>query len=118
MDLNICTLVISKYHIFSDLSFVSISYFHGHDTSPPPSERWRDSNEGGGRAKAEVTKRAMVTATMVVSNNMSDGNGNKGGRQAVALREMVAAMTVVGKDEGNGISRATKRVWVAWRWQR
>ncbi len=117
MDLNICTLVILKYHIFSDLSSISISYFHGHDTSPPPSEQQRNSNKGGREAKAKVTKRAMVTATMVVSNNKGVGNGNKGGRQAAAMREMVAAMTVVGKDEGNGISRATKRMWALWRWQ-
>ncbi len=47
-------------------------------------------------------KRAMVMASRVVSNDKGDGDGNKGGKQATAMRVMVATTTVVGKDEGSG----------------
>jgi hypothetical protein len=74
--------------------------------------------------KAEATKRAIVTATRVASDddgnrdgNKSNGNSNKGGGQAT-MRAMAAAMTVVGDDEGNGGSnkQVAKRVKVARRW--
>ncbi len=52
--------------------------------------------------KAKATKRAMAMVTRVVSNNESNGNGNKGGGQATATRAMMAATTVVGKDEDGG----------------
>jgi hypothetical protein len=57
-------------------------------------------NKGGGRVKAEATKRAIPTATRVASNDngtgnsgKSDGDGNKGAGQATT-RAMVAATTV------------------------
>jgi hypothetical protein len=52
--------------------------------------------------KAKVTKRAMTMAMRVASNDEGDGNHNKGGGGATAMRAMVVAMTVVGKDESNG----------------
>ncbi len=54
--------------------------------------------------KAKATRRAMATATRVVSDNKGDGDSNKGGGQATGMRAMAAAMTVVGKDEGGGNS--------------
>jgi hypothetical protein len=38
--------------------------------------------------KAQATKRAMVTATRVASNNKGNGNGDKGCRQVTATRAM------------------------------
>jgi hypothetical protein len=36
-----------------------------------------DGDEGGGQVKAEVTKRAITTATRVVSDDDGNGNGGK-----------------------------------------
>ncbi len=34
MDLNICTLIILKYHIFVLILHIHKGYFHGHNTLP------------------------------------------------------------------------------------
>jgi hypothetical protein len=73
-------------------------------SSPPPSSRQRNGNKGGGQVKAKATKRAIMMAMRVVSNNEGDCNGDEGGRQATARRGSAAAMTVVGKDEGGGMA--------------
>jgi hypothetical protein len=52
--------------------------------------------------KAKASKRAMAMATRVASNYKGDGNCDKGGRQATAMRALAAGTTVVGKDEGGG----------------
>ncbi len=44
---------------------------------PPPHPRQCDGNKGGGRVKAEATKRAVMTVTRGVSNDNGDGNGGK-----------------------------------------
>ncbi len=52
--------------------------------------------------KAKATKRTMARATMVASKDEGNGNGNQGGKQATAMRVIVAVITVVEKDEGGG----------------
>ncbi len=52
--------------------------------------------------KAKAMKRAMATATRVVSDDKGNGDGNEGGGQATVLRAMLVVTTVVGKDEGGG----------------
>jgi hypothetical protein len=68
--------------------------------SPPPPRRC-NGDEGGWRVKAEATKRAIVTATRVVSNDNGDGNddksngnGDKGGKQATTRAIAVATIVV------------------------
>jgi hypothetical protein len=81
---------------------------------------WHDGDKGGGQVKAEATKRAITTATRVVSNDhgdgtggKSDGNGDKGAGQAttraMAAATTVAAMRVASNEEGEG-SKAMERV--------
>ncbi len=59
----------------------------------------RDGDKGGGRVKAEATKRAITMAMRVASNydgngdsGKSDGDGDEGAGQAT-MRAMAAAMT-------------------------
>ncbi len=52
--------------------------------------------------KAKATKRAMAMATRVAMDNKGNGDDKEGGGQVTATRVMVAAMTVVCKDEDNG----------------
>jgi hypothetical protein len=54
--------------------------------------------------KAKATQRKMETWTRVVSKNKGNGNGDEGGGQATAARAMVAATTVMGKNERDGNS--------------
>jgi hypothetical protein len=72
-----------------------------------------DGNEGGGQVKAEATKRAIMTATRVASNDdgngdsgKSNGDGNEGAGQAttraMAAAMTVAAMRVASNKEGEG----------------
>jgi hypothetical protein len=69
---------------------------------PSPPKQLRDDNKGGRRVKENATKREMVMGTRAASDNKGNGEGNKGGRQATALRAMAVAMAMVGKDEGDG----------------
>jgi hypothetical protein len=77
-------------------------------------------DEGGGRVKAEATKRAITTATRVASNDdgagdggKRDGDGNKGaGRattRAMAAATTVVAMRVASNEEDEGAGQATMR---------
>jgi hypothetical protein len=93
---------------------------------PSPPKRQHNRDKGGRGVKAEVTKRAIATATKVASDDKGNGNGgksvgdsDKGGGQATT-RAMAAATAVVGNNEGNsnGNERAIKRVRVARPWQR
>jgi hypothetical protein len=81
-------------------------------------------NKGGRRVKAEATKRAIMMATRVASNDdgagiggKSDGNGNKGvGR--VTTRAMTAAITVEAMrvasiEEDKGVGQVTTRAMAA-----
>ncbi len=72
-------------------------------SSPPPPEQWH-GHKGHGQVNSKTTKRAMMTTTRVASNDKGDGDGNKGGGQAIAMRVMVVMMTVVGDNEGDGNS--------------
>ncbi len=74
--------------------------------------------------EAEATKRAIMMATRVVSNDngagyggKSDGNGNKGaGRvttRAMAAATTVEAMRVASNREDKGAGQATTRVMAA-----
>jgi hypothetical protein len=82
--------------------------------------------------KAEVTKRAIATATRVASNDdgngnggKSDGNGDKGAGQAttrvMAAATTVAAMRVASNKKGEGgkaLEMVTRLAGEQWRWQR
>ncbi len=46
-------------------------------TRTPTAARRRKGNKGGGRVKAEATKRAITMATRVASNDDGNGNGGK-----------------------------------------
>ncbi len=70
--------------------------------------------------KAEATKRAIMTATRVASNDdgagnggKSNGNGDKGAGQAttraMAVAMTVAAMRVASNEEDEGAGQATTR---------
>ncbi len=88
----------------------------GDDDGAPhtgPHPRRCGGDKGGGRVKADVTKRAITTATSVVSDDdgdgdggKSDGNGDEGaGRatmRAMAVATTVAAMRVASDEEGEG----------------
>ncbi len=74
--------------------------------------------------KAEVTKRAITTATWVASNDdgtgdggKSNGNGDEGAGQvitrAMAAATTVAAMRVASTKEDKGAGRATTRAMAA-----
>ncbi len=59
--------------------------------------------------KAKATNRATLIVTKVVSNDDNDGNAgksngdcNKSGRQATAMRVTAVVRTMVGDDEGDG----------------
>jgi hypothetical protein len=80
---------------------------------PLPHPRRHDGDKGGGQLKAEVTKRVIMMATRVASDDdgdgnggKSDGNGNKGaGRattRAMAASTTVVAMRVASNKEGEG----------------
>jgi hypothetical protein len=80
-------------------------------SSPHP--RRRDGNKGGGRVKAEATKRAITMAMRVVSNDDGNGNGVKSDgdgdmsagqatTRAMAVATTVAAMRVASDKEGEG----------------
>ena len=93
---------------------------------PPLSPKQRcNSNKGGRQVKAEATKREIVMATRLASNDngngdggKSNGDGNKDGRPAT-IKAIAAATTVAGNNEGNGggNEQAMKRVRVARQWQ-
>jgi hypothetical protein len=81
-------------------------------------------DEGGGRVKAEATKRVIMTGTRVASDDhgagdggKSDGDGDEGaGRattRAMAVATTVAAMRVASKEEDKGVGRATTRAMAA-----
>jgi hypothetical protein len=78
-----------------------------------PHLRRCDGDEGGGRVKAEATKRAITTAMRVASDDdgagdggKSDGDGNEGaGRatmRAMAAATTVSAMRVASNEEDEG----------------
>jgi hypothetical protein len=80
-------------------------------------------NKGGGRVKAEATKRAITMATRVVSDDdgtddggKSDGDGDEGaGRvtmRAMAAATTVVAMRVASNKEDEGAGQATTRAMV------
>ncbi len=85
-----------------------------------------NGNKGGGQVKAEATKRAITTATRVVSNDdgngdgvKSNGDGDEGAGQATT-RAMAAAMRVASNEEGEGgkaMETVTKLAGKQWRWQ-
>jgi hypothetical protein len=73
----------------------------------------RDGDEGGGRVKAEATKRVITMATRMASDDdgngdggKSDGDGDEGaGRatmRATAAATTVAAIRVASDEEGEG----------------
>ena len=81
--------------------------------------------------KEEATMRAIMTVTRVASNDDGDGNngksngdGNKGARQAttraMAVATTVAVMRVASNEEGEGgkaMEMVTRLVGKQWRWQ-
>ncbi len=81
--------------------------------------------------KAEATKRAITTATRVVSNDDGDGNSGKSdgdgdeGAGQVTMRAMAAAMTVaamrVASDKegegGKAMETVTRLMGKQWQWQ-
>jgi hypothetical protein len=76
--------------------------------SSSPPLRWNNGNKGGRGVKAEAMMRAIAIATRVASydnsngnGGKSDGNGDKGGRQATT-RVIMVSTTVVDDNEGNG----------------
>jgi hypothetical protein len=92
----------------------------------------RNGDKGGGRVKAEATKRAITTATRVASDD--DGNGNGGNRdgngdkgagrattRAMAAATTVMVMRVASDEEGEGgkaMETVTRLAGEQWRQRR
>jgi hypothetical protein len=80
---------------------------------PLPHPRQSDGDKGGGQVKAEAMKRAIMTATRVVSNDDGDGNSGKSNgdgdkgvgwakTRAMAVATNVVAKRVASNKEGEG----------------
>ncbi len=90
-----------------------------------------DGNKGGRQVKAEATKRVIMMATRMASNDdgngdggKSNGDGNEGaGRattRAMAAAMTVAAMRVASNEEGEGGKAMQMVIRLAgkqWQWQ-
>ncbi len=62
----------------------------GHPLSPLATAQLQ---QGLWASEARATKRVMVTVMRTASNDMGDGDGNKGGGRVIAMRDKVIIMT-------------------------